>query len=201
MRSSASSDLFTEAPGKHARETPRRATPKEGRWGCCSGAWFLRIVGFFILCVTLEDKDICVHLKAEWGPLVFDQRLKWEEVRVFWKILDETGSPKLHRLGSARASNSPSQQLLSSITHAVQDQWHPELPTLEWAPCLSLFLPSHEWTAPGAWKSTFSFLSCLGTYVCAHPHCPSSSKPSLLAVSHQQIVPLAHQELTAEWAT
>lgn len=95
MRSSASSDLFTEAPGKHARETPRRATPKEGRWGCCSGAWFLRIVGFFILCVTLEDKDICVHLKAEWGPLVFDQRLKWEEVRVFWKILDETGSPKL----------------------------------------------------------------------------------------------------------
>ena len=95
MRSSASSDLFTEAPGKHARETPRRATPKEGRWGCCSGVWFLRIVGFFMLCVTLEDKDICVHLKAEWGPLVFDRRLKWGEVSVFWEILDETRSPKL----------------------------------------------------------------------------------------------------------
>lgn len=199
LRSSASSDLFTEAPGKHARETPRRATPKEGCWGCCSGAWFLRIVGFFILCVTLEDKDICVHLKTDWGQLVFDQRLKWEEVRVFWQILDEIRSPKLCTDWGVLETVTAPASSFSAVSHTlfkisdIPNYLHLSGPPA--SPCsfcpISLEPENPHSASYLAWGPM-----CAPILIALLP-----PNPNLLAVSRQQIIPLAHQELTAEWAT
>lgn len=144
-----SGKLLETIHGKHQRgQPPGRA---------------LRVLFGGLITQNCWLQGISMHLKAEWEVLVFEQRVKWQEVRVFWQTVDEIGSPKIVRgVGSTWANNRgsqtiPSRQLFSWSAHPVQQRWHLALPKLAWSPCLYLFHLFCYWAAPGAWNSTFSF--------------------------------------------
>lgn len=193
--------MFTEAPGKHARETPRRATPKEGRWGAAQGLDSLELLAFSYCVWPWRIKiSACISKQSE-GRWSLIRSLNERRSGVFWQVLDETGSPKLCRDWGVLAEpvTAPASSF-SAVSHMpfkisdIPNYLHLSGPPA--SPCS--FCPirlepesprSASYLAWGPMCAPFILIALL------------PPNPNLLAVSRQQIIPLAHQELTAEWAT
>ena len=103
----------------------------------------------------------------------------------------------VHRVGSARASNSP-QPAASQLYHTRRSRpvtSHLHLSGPPASPCS--FCPLSKLHLEPESPHSASYLVwgplCVPILIALLP-----PNPNLLAMSHQQIVPLAHQELTAE---